>query len=147
MRDIPPTPPIESKGKAKESHIPHATHAGARACACEGEALPPVIDVRTPPTLELLLAFAHLRCGFYDDDFTREWHRLMSDEYMWRHPESGRRISHWPAYFRKWRTSRDFFAKLYDPARLSDARLGGKALANKLQGSGDFERSFCDALT
>ena len=71
----------------------------------------------------------------------------MSDEYMWRHPESGRRISHWPAYFRKWRTSRDFFAKLYDPARLSDARLGGKALANKLQGSGDFERSFCDALT
>ena len=156
MRDLPPTPPIESKAKGKESNTPNATTPGAHACVCEGarepagdcRALPPVIDVRTPPTLETLLAFAHLRCGFHDDDFTREWHRLMTEEYMWRHPDTGRRIAHWPAYFRKWRTRRRLFEKLLDPGRIADARTRGNTQlpVNRLLASDEFERSFCDDL-
>ena len=117
MRDIPPTPPIESKEQEKES----ASHC---ASACARERLPPVIDVRTPPSLELLLAFAHQRCHFFDDAFTREWFRIMNDELLWLHPETGTPIRHWPAYFLRWRANRAFFEKLRDPSRIPDARKG-----------------------
>lgn len=107
--------------KEKESVL----FAQASARAHEGEVLPPVIDVRTPPSLKLLLAFAHIRCRFYDDAFTREWHRVMKDEYLWLHPETGTPIRHWPAYFRLWRTNEAYFAKLRDPDRIPDVRKGG----------------------
>ena len=119
-RDLPPTPPIESKGKEKESVF-------FASSACARETLPPVIDVRTPPSLELLLAFAHLRCRFFDDAFTREWFHMMNDEFMWCHPETGTPIRHWPAYFRLWRANRAFFDKLRDPNRIPDAGKGGAA--------------------
>ena len=128
MRDISPTPPIESKEQEKEAPPPPASpvraHAGACAGAREAAKLPPVIDVKTPPTLELLLAFAHVRCDYFDDDFTREWFSVMNDEYMWRYPETGEPIRHWPAYFRLWRVKRKLFEKLNDPNRIPDARNG-----------------------
>ena len=83
--------------------------------------LPPVIDVGTPPSRELLLAYAHARLHSFDDAFTREWHRVMNDELLWRHPKTGRPIAHWPDYFRQWRANRAFFAALRDPKRLQTA--------------------------
>ena len=109
------------ESKEKESVI----FAQASARAREAELLPPVIDVHKPPTLELLLAFAHIRCKFYDDTYTREWHRLMTDEYQWLHPDTGTPIRHWPAYFRLWRMNEPYFAMLRDPQRIPDARKGG----------------------
>ena len=88
------------------------------------EHLPPVIDVHTPPSLELLLAYAHHRCRFFDDTFTCEWHRIMQDEFEWIHPKTKRRIDPWTAYFREWRLNRSFFEALRDPNRLPDARKG-----------------------
>jgi len=122
-RELPPTPPIEKRETEKES-ASSACGARARARTCE-ELLPPVIDIHTPPSLELLLAFAHHRCHFFDDAFTREWHRIMSEELMWCYPESGRPISHWPAYFRLWRIKRALFEKINDPERIPDARTVG----------------------
>ena len=115
----PPAPPLREKGKEKESHGDIVTPARARV------ELPPFLDVRTPPSLELLLAFAHERCGFYDDEFTCEWFRMMNDEFLWCHPGNGRPIRHWPAYFRIWRANRKFFERLRDPERIPDARKCG----------------------
>ena len=111
---------IALKEKKKEAPPPPASPARTR------EELPAVIAVNKPPTLELLLAFAHLRCDFFDDEFTREWFRIMNDEYLWCYPETGTPIRHWPAYFRLWRVKRKLFEKLNDPERLPDARKGGR---------------------
>lgn len=88
--------------------------------------LPPVVDIHSKPSLELLLAFAHRRCHFFDDDFTREWHRVMEEEFQWEHPKTKKPIDPWPAYFREWRLNRPFFEKLRDPNRIPDARKGGR---------------------
>lgn len=115
---------IALKEIEKEAPPPPASpvraHAGACTGAREATKLPPVINVKTPPTLELLLAFAHVRCDYFDDDFTREWFRVMNDEYMWCYPETGEPIRHWPAYFRLWRVKRKLFEKLNDPDRIPD---------------------------
>ena len=116
--NIPPTPPIREKAEKKESCC------SADAVVRAREELPATIDVKTPPSLDLLLAFAHIRCNFFDDDFTREWYRLMNDEYMWIHPDNGRPIRHWPAYFRLWRANNKYFEVLHDPRRIPDARKG-----------------------
>ena len=81
---------------------------------------PAVVNVKKPPTLEELLAYAH-GIGYHDDAYTREWHRLMSEEYMWR-DKAGRPIKNWPAYFNQWRSARAKFEKLDDPDRIPDAR-------------------------
>jgi len=128
-RELPPAPPIEKRETEKESNnqIQPRTRVRTRE-----ETLPPVIDIHTPPSLELLLAFAHLRCHFFDDAFTREWHRIMTDELFWCNAETGRRICHWPAYFRVWRENRKLFEKLRDPDRIPDARkaTGGRKADN-----------------
>lgn len=61
--------------------------------------MPVVIDIHTPPSLELLLAFAASR-GYTDEAFIRQWYDLMANEYFWCHPVSGNPLNHWPAYFR-----------------------------------------------
>ena len=99
----------------KEKEASSSARVRAREDRC---LLPPVIDVHTPPSLELLLAYAHSRLGYYDDAFTREWHRVMSDEFMWHSPKTGAPIRHWPAHFREWRANRRFFEVLRDPKRL-----------------------------
>ena len=112
-RGKPPYNPQKEKGLEKEA----SSSARVRA-RVDREALPPVLDVATPPSLELLLAYAHSRLGYYDDAFTREWHRVMSVELMWCYPKTGKPILHWPAYFREWRANRRFFEVLRDPKRL-----------------------------
>ena len=74
------------------------------------------VDVKTPPTVEELLAYAH-RIGIWNDAYVREWHRVMSEEYQWRHSSSGDPIRHWPAYFRYWRLRDPNFAALPESAR------------------------------
>ena len=113
--NLPPTPPIREKGLEKEASPLRVRTREER------NLLPPVIDVGTPPSLELLLAYAHARLHYFDDAFTREWHRVMNDELLWRHPKTGRPIAHWPDYFRQWRANRAFFAALRDPKRLQTA--------------------------
>lgn len=109
-REAPPTPATPARTRG--------------AGATDGDVLPVVIAVNKPPTLNLLLSFAHIRCNFFDDEFTREWFRIMNDEYMWCYPETGTPIRHWPAYFRLWRVKEKLFAKLNDPNRIPDARSG-----------------------
>ena len=108
-----PLTPSKEKGLEKEASSSPRVRARK-----DRRLLPPVIDVRTPPSLELLLAYAHARLGYYDDAFTREWHRVMTDEFQWIHPKTGRPIMHWPQYFREWRLNRRFFETLRDPKRL-----------------------------
>ena len=108
-----PQTPLREKGLEKEASSPARIRLRE-----ERKLLPPVIDVRTPPSEELLLAFAHVRLGFFDDDFTREWLRVAKDEFQWIHPKTGRPITHWPQYFREWRLNRRFFETLRDPKRL-----------------------------
>lgn len=109
-----PRTPSKEKGLEKE-----ASSSPARVrLREEGSILPPVIDVRTPPSPELLLAFAHKRLGFFDDAFTLEWLRVAKDEFQWIHPKTGRPILHWPQYFREWRLNRRFFEALRNPKRL-----------------------------
>lgn len=59
-----------------------------------------VLDVHTPPTLELALAFAHVRVKCDDDDYVRAWYQEMSEVYMWVNPKTGLPLRHWPAYLR-----------------------------------------------
>ena len=122
----------EKRERSKESIEKESVFfASSSARAREAEILPPVIDVKEPPSLDLLLSFAHIRCQFFDDDFTRSWFRLMNDEFMWCHPENGDPIKHWPAYFRLWRANRKFFDRLRDPDRIPDARRGGGTATRK----------------
>ena len=86
-----PTPPYRERGEGIERT---STAAIARA----HEEIPPVIDVHTPPSLELLLAWAKLR-GYQDESWTRKWFDDMSNEYFWCYPKSGDPLRHWPAYF------------------------------------------------
>ena len=76
--------------------------------------------VKRPPTLEELLDHAH-RIGFCDDAYTREWHRLMSEEYLW-HDKKGKPIGNWRQYFHQWRANRAVLDKVRDPGRIPDAR-------------------------
>ena len=124
--NLSPTPPIREKGLEKE-----ASPLRVRARE-ERKLLPPVIDVGTPPSLELLIAYAHVRLHYYDDAFTLEWHRVMTDELCWRHPKTGRPIVHWPDYFRQWRANRAFFAALRDPNRLMSFASRKTAEAERL---------------
>ena len=87
----PLEPPKGEKGKEKESTSTPVTRAR--------EALPPVIDVHTPPSLDLLLAWTESR-HYQDEDFTRNWFDLMTNEFYWIHPKSGEPINHWPAFYR-----------------------------------------------
>ena len=87
-----------------------------------GERLPGVIDFKSPPSLELLLAYAHRRARFHDDDYTREWHRIMSEEFGWRDPKTGEALKHWGVLFRIWRKNRAMIEKVRDPDRIPDAR-------------------------
>jgi len=107
-----PLAPSKEKGLEKEASTPRVR------ARIDREILPPAIDVETPPSLELLMAYAHVRLGYFDDGFIREWHRVMSDELMWRSPKTGKPIRHWPAYFREWRANRRFFELLRDPKRV-----------------------------
>ena len=128
--NLSPTPPIREKGLEKEAS-PLRVRAGE-----ERKLLPPVIDVGTPPSLELLLAYAHVRLHYYDDAFTREWHRVMTDKLCWRHPKTGRPIVHWPDYFRQWRANRAFFEVRRDPNRLmslSDRKAAEAERLNEAQ--------------
>ena len=109
------SPHTPQKEKGLEKVASSSPRVRAREDRC---LLPPVIDVRTPPSLELLLAYAHVRLGYYDDAFTREWHRVMTDELQWIHPKTGKPITHWTASFREWRLNRRFFEVLRDPKRL-----------------------------
>ena len=108
-----PRTPQKEKGLEKEASSSPRVRAREDRCL-----LPPVIDVHTPPSLELLLAYAHVRLHYYDDAFTREWHRVMTDEFQWIHPKTGKPITHWTASFREWRLNRRFFEVLRDPKRL-----------------------------
>lgn len=81
--------------KEIEKEDQHQQHTPAHARGT----LPPVLDIHTPPSLELLLAFAASR-GYTDEDFIRKWHDLMANEYFWCHPVTGQPLNHWPAYFR-----------------------------------------------
>ena len=108
-----PHTPLREKGLEKEASSPARMRLRE-----ERKLLPPVIDTRTPPSEELLLAFAHVRLRFFDDDFTREWLRVAKDEFQWIHPKTGHPIMHWPQYFREWRLNRRFFETLRDPKRL-----------------------------
>ena len=86
---------------------------------------PAVINVKRPPTLEELLDYAHKRLGFFDDAFTREWHRVMSEEYQWR-GKDGKKIKNWPGVFHSWRENRAAIEKFRDPDRISDARKNAR---------------------
>lgn len=108
-----PLTPSKEKGLEKEASSSPRVRAREDRCL-----LPPVIDVHTPPSLELLLAYAHVRLHYFDDAFTREWHRVMTDEFQWIHPKTGKPITHWTASFREWRLNRRFFEVLRDPKRL-----------------------------
>ena len=122
-----PRTPLKEKGLEKEASTPRVR---ARA---EREILPPVIDVRPPPSPELLLAFAHTRLGFFDDAFTLEWLRVAQDEFQWIHPKTGRPILHWPQYFREWRLNRRFFETLRDPKRLMSPAMLKSAEADEAE--------------
>ena len=113
-----PRTPLKEKDLEKEassSPAPAPTRVMLRE---ERKLLPPVIDVHTPPSLELLLAYAHCRVHFFDDDFTREWFHIMQDEFEWIDPKTDKPIRHWTASFRNWRLNRKFFETLRDPKRL-----------------------------
>ena len=86
---------------------------------------PAVINVKRMPTLEELLDFAHKRLKFFDDAYTREWHRLMSEEHQWKNMK-GMPIKNWPAYFAKWRANRAMIEKARDPDRIPDARKNAR---------------------
>ena len=86
QENISPTPPIREKESTTSTGIP----------------IPAVIDVHTPPTLELALDFARQRLHFHDDAFIVEWHRQMSEVYFWTHPQTGQALRHWPAYLKGW---------------------------------------------
>ena len=81
-----------------------------------------MIDVKTPPSLELLLAYAHVKLGFFDDAFTREWFRQMRDVYMWIHPKTDSPVRHWPVLFCKWIANRAAIDEARDPHRGPGAR-------------------------
>ena len=123
-----PHTPLREKGLEKEASSPARVRNRE-----ERKLLPPVIDTRTPPSEELLLAFAHVRLGFFDDDFTREWLRVAKDEFQWIHPKTGRPIMHWPQYFREWRLNRRFFETLRDPKRLMSPAARNAAESEKAE--------------
>ena len=123
-----PHTPLREKGLEKEASSPARVRNRE-----ERKLLPPVIDTRTPPSEELLLAFAHVRLGFFDDEFTREWLRVAKDEFQWIHPKTGRPIMHWPQYFREWRLNRRFFETLRDPKRLMSPAARNAAESEKAE--------------
>ena len=96
-RMLPPIPPNKKEGEGKESPTPSRIKSES-----EKEVLPAVIDIHNPPSLELLLVFAHKRLRFRDDEFIKEWHRQMNEVYFWCYPKTGQPIRHWPAYLRSW---------------------------------------------
>ena len=96
IKKAPPTPPIRNKGEKGEEERPSPA-ASARA---REVAMVAVLDVHTPPTLELALAFAHVRVKCDDDDYVRAWYQEMSEVYMWVNPKTGLPLRHWPAYLR-----------------------------------------------
>lgn len=95
-RMLPPIPPNKKEGEGKESPTPRIKSES------RAEVLPAIIDIHTPPSLELLLAFAHKHLRFRDDGFLTEWHRQMTEVYFWCYPKTGQPIRHWPAYLRSW---------------------------------------------
>ena len=69
----------EKRERTKESKEKESVlFAQASARAREAELLPPVIDVHKPPTLKLLLAFAHIRSFRPGVPYTRSISALAS---------------------------------------------------------------------
>lgn len=93
QENIPPTPPIREKESSSSPSSPWRVPK-------EDIPLPAVIDIGTPPSLELAFSFAHKRLHCHDDQFLLEWYRQMSEVYFWMHPQTGQEIRHWPAYLR-----------------------------------------------
>ena len=133
-RDLSPAPPIERKAKGKERPPTHTT----RARACEDVRLPPVIDIHTPPSQELLLAWAAHR-HYADTAYILQWYDLMANELFWCHPVTGEPLKHWPAYLRV------CYANRHRPHG-RPSRFNAQLPVNRLAASDEFERSFCDDL-
>jgi len=141
-RDIPPTPPIETKGEEKECNYATAC-APARDdhAALTNEELRRLRSSPFPedkeryksyvgdiPTLQRAVEHARLR-GFTDEDFVARWYRSMEmANWTDRHANA---IENWGLSLLKWINYRGLFEKLQDPSRIPDAMFVGGRPSDK----------------
>ena len=96
----PHTPYIEKRETKETSSSSSSSRAGAREENQPVIVMPPVINPKEQPSLEVVLFWAKGR-GYTDEAWSRKWYDKQINENFWCDKETGDPIKHWPSLFIK----------------------------------------------